>query len=106
MTSLLKDRQWAAVAAVVGFATTALYVALIVSEGNSIVASIPWAVSMVIGSGLAFAATQIADTRLSSKLLVATTAIFAVIGTLAIFSIGLGFLVAAAAALMAVIRLG
>jgi hypothetical protein len=105
MTSLLKHRPWAAAAALVGFAMTALYVALIVTQGNTVGEWLPWAVAMAIGSGLAFASTQTADLRVTRKLLIATMAIFAIIGLVAILSIGFGFLLAAAAALIAFVRL-
>ncbi len=81
MTSFLKDRWWAAVAAIVGFAMTALYVALLMAEGNAIVEWLPWAVSMAVAIGLAFASTHTVDAPVTRKLLIATSAIFAVIGT-------------------------
>ncbi len=106
MASLFHGRPWAAAAAVVGFAMTAVYVVVILGEGdNSLTAVLPWAVVMASGGALAFAATQIADPPVARTLLIGATAIFGIIGTLAIFSIGLGFLLAAATALIAVVRL-
>jgi hypothetical protein len=83
----------------------AVYVTLMVSEGNnSLFEVLPWALVMALGAVLAFASAHAEDPRLARNLLVAATALFGVLGVLSLFSIGLGFLLAAAAAAVGLVR--
>jgi hypothetical protein len=84
---------------------TAVYLAVILAEGDDSFSEIfPWALLMATGAVLAFASTQVANLRVARGLLLGAAAIFGVIGLLAILSIGLGFLLAAVAAVVAAVR--
>ena len=104
--SSLNNRPWAGGAAVLGFAMLAVYVTLSVAQGNtSWFEVLPWVLAMATGSALAFASAQVVDRRLGRNLLLGATALFGLIGVLSLFSIGLGFLLAAAAAAVGAARL-
>lgn len=93
-------------AAIVGFAMVAVYVTLIAAQGNtSWFEVLPWALPMATGSALAFASAQVVDRRMARNLLLGATAFFGVIGVLSLFSIGLGFVLAGAAAAVGAPRL-
>ena len=105
-TSSLRRRPWATGAAVLGFAMLAVYVTLIVAQGNtSWFEVLPWVLAMATGSAVAFTSAQVVDRRLGRNLLLGATALFGVIGALSLFSIGLGFVLAAAAAAVGATRL-
>jgi hypothetical protein len=105
-TPSLSRRPWAIGAAVLGFAMLAVYVTLIVAEGNnSLVEVLPWALLMATGAVIAFASAHMADPRVARNLLLGATALFGVIGAISLFSVGLGFLLAAAAAAVGAVRL-
>lgn len=105
-TPSLSRRPWATSAAILGFAMLAVYVTLIVAEGNnSLFEVLPWALLMAAGAVVAFASAHIADRRMARNLLLGATALFGVIGAVSLFSIGLGFLLAAAAAAVGAVRL-
>jgi hypothetical protein len=77
-----------------------------VSEGNnSLFEVLPWALVMAVGAVFALASVPIADPRMARNLLLVATALFGVIGAVSLFSIGLGFLVAAVAAAAGAVRL-
>ena len=105
-TPILSRRPWATGAAILGFAMLAVYVTLIVAEGNnSWFDVLPWALLMAAGSAVAFASAQVVDRRMARNLLLGAAALFGVIGALSLFSIGLGFLLAATAAAIGAARL-
>ena len=102
----MSKRPWATGAAVLGVATLAVYVTLIVAQGNtSWFEVLPWVLAMATGSAVAIASALVADRRLARNLLLGATALFSVIGALSLLSIGLGFLLAAAAAAVGAARL-
>jgi hypothetical protein len=83
----------------------AVYVTLMVSEGNnSLFEVLPWALVMAFVAVFALASAHADDPRLARNLLVLATALFGVLGALSLFSIGLGFLLAAAAAAVGLVR--
>jgi drug/metabolite transporter (DMT)-like permease len=105
-TVSLRRRPWAIGAAILGVAMLAVYVALNIAQGNTSWFEVPpWALLMATGSALAFASAQVADRRMSRNLLFGAAALFGLIGVLSLFSIGLGFVLAAAVAVVGVIRL-
>jgi hypothetical protein len=60
----LTKRPWAAFTALLGFGMLAVYVAVIVAEGNNSIAEIaPWALLMAIPTILAFASVLMRDFR-------------------------------------------
>ena len=84
----------------------AVYVTLIAAQGDiSWFEVLPWVLAMASGSAVAFASAQVVDRRLARNLLLGATALFGVIGALSLLSIGLGFLLAAAAATVGAARL-
>jgi hypothetical protein len=102
----LSRRPWAIGAAVLGFAMLAVYVTLIVAEGNnSLFEVLPWAMTMATGAVIAFASAHVADRRVARNLLLGATALFGVVGAISLFSVGLGFLLAAAVAAVGAVRL-
>ena len=85
---------------------SAVDVILIVAEGNnSLFEILPWALAMAAGAVIAFASAHVADRRIARNLLLGATALFGVIGVTSLFSVGLGFLLAAAAAAVGSVRL-
>ena len=93
-------------AAILGVAMLAVYVTLIIAEGNTSWPEVlPWALLMATGSALAFASAQVVDRRMSRNLLFGAAALFGLIGVLSLFSIGVGFVLAAAVAVVGVMRL-
>ena len=105
-TPSLSRRPWATGAAILGFAMSAVYVTLIVAEGNnSLLEVLPWALAMATGAVIAFVSAHVADRRIARNLLLGATALFGVIGAISLFSVGLGFLLAAAASAIGAVRL-
>jgi len=77
----------------------AIYVTLIVSqEGNTFVDILPWALLMAIATAIAFASVFVTGSRIARNLLVGAAALFGVLGVAGLLTIGIGFLLAAAAA--------
>ena len=102
----LSKRPWATGAAVFGVAMLAVYVTVIAAQGNtSWLEVLPWVLAMATGSAIAFASAQVVDRSLARNLLLGATALFGLIGVLSLFSIGLGFMLAAAAAAVGAARL-
>jgi len=84
----------------------AAYLALIVAQGGvALIDVLPWAVLMLIAALAALAAAQFEDRRIARKIMVAAAGLFTLLGVVSIFSIGIGFLVAAVLAVLAAIRL-
>lgn len=84
----------------------AVYVALIVAEGNnSFFEVFPWTLLMATAAVIAFASLHVADLRIARNLLVGAAALYGLIGAVSIFSIGLGFLLAAVLAAKGVAEL-
>ena len=95
-------RRWAALAAIVGFGMAAVYLALIVSEGNNGFGEVaPWALAMLGAAALSLIAANTEVDRRTRVLLLISAATFLAIGVVSIFSLGLGFLAAGAMALFA-----
>lgn len=89
-----------------GFGMLAVYVAVIVGEGNNSLAEVaPWVLLMAIPTVLAFWSVLVREVRVARGLLIGAAALFGIVGALGILTIGIGFLLAAAAALIATSRL-
>lgn len=105
-SSELMKRPWATATAVLGFALLAVYLTLIVSQGgNEIFEILPWALLMATAGVMSFAAIHVREVRIARNLLVGAALLYAVIGAVAILSIGFGFLLTAAVAVIAITRL-
>jgi len=106
-TSRRRGRYWALAAGGIGFAMTVVYVALIISQGDAEWAPVAlFVAAMALASTSALTAEAISDVETGRRFLVFSTLMFAVVGMLGIFTIGLPFLVAAALAAIGAIRLG
>lgn len=83
-----------------------VYITLILAEGgNSLFEVLPWALVMAIATIAAFAATAIHNHHLARNLMIGSAVVFAMLGLVSIFSIGLGFLATAVLATVAAIQL-
>jgi hypothetical protein len=106
MGSGLLRRPWALATAVLGFAMVATYIGLIVAQGgDSFGEVLAWALLMSIPAVAALAAVEIEDLRIARRLLGAAAVLFLVVGAVSIFSVGIGFLLIAALAAVAAVRL-
>ena len=90
----------------IGFATTFIYIGLIVSQGEPEWGRV-WifALLMALASTFALAAEAVADVSTGRGLLVLSALVFAVVGVLGFFSIGAPFLLAAVVAAVGSARL-
>jgi hypothetical protein len=83
------------VGGVIGLATLAAYLAIIVSEGDDSAGEVvPWAAAMALAGTAAVAGSLSTPRRHGQSLLRAAAVGFIVVGLLAIFSIGLPLLIA------------
>lgn len=96
------NRRWAALAAVVGFAMVAVYLSIMVSEGNNSFSEIaPWVLAMLAPAILSLVAWTTEVDRRARAMLLGAAALYLAIGILSIFSLGIGFLAAGFMALFA-----
>lgn len=94
----------ASASAVVAALTTVIYVAVIVQEGNnSFWAVFPWLMIMLIGTLVAFASLLAPGPRVAQLCAIGAAVILGVLGLVAIFSVGIGFLMAAVLACVAAV---
>jgi fructose-specific phosphotransferase system IIC component len=92
----LAGSGWAWASAAVALATTAVYGALIVDEGdNSFWEVFPWFMIMMIGIGAMLASALVEEAHVSRAFAIAGTLVLGATGLVSIFSVGLGFLIAA-----------
>lgn len=92
-------RGWAWVSSALAGATTVVYVAVIANEGNNSFWDVfPWVMLMLVGTGTAVTAALVRDSRVSRAFALAGVVILGIVGLVSIFSVGIGLLLAAAAA--------
>ena len=97
-------RMAASASAVVAALTTVIYVAVIVQEGNnSFWAVFPWLMIMLIGTFVALASSLASGPRVGQSCAIAAAVILGVLGLVAIFSVGIGFILAAVLACLAAV---
>ena len=100
----LTRRGWAALSSALAAVTLAVYVAVIVGEGDdSFWEVFPWLVLMLVSLCAAVLAAVARDSRVRHAFALAAVVLLAVLGLVSIFSVGLGFLLAAVAAGMAAV---
>jgi hypothetical protein len=100
-------RPWAIAAAIAGYAMVAVYVALIVAQGDTPLGLVvPWVLAMTTAATLALVAAPVSADQAARRLLFIAAAIFLVIGFLGVLTIGLGFLIAGGLAIAGATRLG
>jgi len=89
-------RRPALAAAVIGLVASALYVGIIMVEGNNTLSqSAPWAALMLTASALALLGAVTPKQSTARLALLAASVLFVVLGFLAIFTIGILFIGAA-----------
>ena len=102
----LDQRPWVVAAAILAGAVLALYLGLILSEGdNSIGSILPWASLMGLGVVAIVAALLIPDKRRARTVLTVAAVMYGALGIVSIFSIGIGFLVVAGLLTVAISKL-
>lgn len=88
---------------VAGAVMLALYLTLLVAQGDGLdAAALPWGMLMAAAAALAGIAARTAEPATARNLLIPAVALFLLLGVLAILSIGIGFLVAAALGITAI----
>lgn len=92
----MRLRLWAWLSAGIGGLTTVTYLAVIVREGNNGLWDVaPWTALMLLGTGMALAAAVSPSRPVRIFAAVTAAVVLGLLGLVAIFSVGLGFLVAA-----------
>lgn len=96
------QRSLACGSAVLALITTTVYVIVIQQEGNnSFWAVFPWAAVMLIGAFLGLGSALTSNAAVGRFAAIAAAVTLGLLGVVAIFSIGLGFILAALLALLA-----
>jgi peptidoglycan/LPS O-acetylase OafA/YrhL len=89
-------RKWALASTIVAAATTTIYVVAIAAEGNNAFWDIfPRAALMLIGTGASLSSAVSRNPRVARSMAIAAVAVLGTLGVVAIFSVGLGFILAA-----------
>ena len=79
-----------------------MYLVLLSNEGNnSFLETLPWVLVVAIATLGAFASAFVPKRHLAGNLAIAATMVFGGVGLLALASVGLGFLMAAAMSMFA-----
>jgi hypothetical protein len=105
-SAVQRSRAWAIASVILGAAMLAVYLGIMMSEGNNtFVYVLPWALLMSIAPALALASVVVLDLRMARNLLIGAAALFGVLGVVSVFTIGVGFLIAAALAAVGAARL-
>lgn len=99
------QRASASASAVIAALTTAVYVVVILQEGNNSFWDVfPWVMIMLIGTFAALASALAPGPGIGPfSAIAAATVILGILGVLAIFSVGVGFILAAVLACLAAV---
>jgi len=98
-------RLSASASALVAALTTVVYVVVILQEGNNAFWDVfPWVTIMLIGTLAALVPALAADPRVGRASAIAATVVLGALGVVAILSVGVGFILAAALACLAAAR--
>lgn len=98
------QRMSASASAVVAALTTVVYVVVILQEGNNSFWDVfPWVMIMLIGTFAALASALVPDPGIGRFSAIAAMVILGILGLVAIFSVGVGFILAAALACLAAV---
>lgn len=104
MEPLGVHRKSAAASAVVAALTTVVYLVVILREGDNPVRDVvPWLMAMLIGTVAAVASALAPDPRVGRLAAIAATVVLGGLGVVAIFSVGVGFILAAVLACLAAV---
>ena len=94
--SVVSIRPWGIASAAVGLISSGIYVGVIASEGNNTLREVaPWAGMMLAASVVMLVGAVVPRPSVAKAALLVAIALFAVVGFLALFSIGLLFVAAA-----------
>lgn len=89
-------RAWSFASAVVAALTTAVYLIVIMVEGNNSVWDVfPWAMLMVVGAAASLWSALSRNASVGRGLAIGAAVVLGVLGVVAMFSVGLGLVVAA-----------
>jgi hypothetical protein len=95
-------RPWSLGCAVASALTTAVYLAVIIAEGDDSVWDVfPWAMLMVLGTAASLWSALSRNASVGRAMAITSAVILGVVGVLAMFSVGLGLVVAAVLAVVA-----
>jgi hypothetical protein len=104
--SSVRDRRWATSASLVGFGMLAIYLALVLSEGNDTISEVlPWVGLMAVAATLALVAARIHNVQSARMVLIGSAVMYFGIGAVSILTIGIGFIIAGVIAVVGVARL-
>lgn len=100
-----RQPKWSWASTAVAVTTTAIYVAVIAGEGNNPFWDVlPWAMLMVIATGAVLVSALTDDPSLGRFSATAGAVLLGSLGVIAIFSVGVGFLLSAVLAGIAAAR--
>lgn len=94
-------RRWAWLSALAAGITTTIYLIATATEGEAFWDIAPWAMLMLLGTGMALCAALVPNRPVRVFSAVTAAVVFGILGLIAIFTVGFGFLVAAAFAIAA-----
>jgi hypothetical protein len=98
-------RAWSLASAVAGVLTTSVYLIVIMMEGNNSVWDVfPWAMLMVVGTAASLWSALSSNASVGRSMAIGAAVVLGVIGVVAMFSVGLGLVVAAILAVVAAAR--
>lgn len=87
---------WSLASAVAAALTTAVYLIVIVNEGNNPVWDVfPWAMLMVVGTAASLWSALSHNASVGRSMAIGAAVVLGVVGVIAMFSIGLGLVVGA-----------
>lgn len=105
-SSELLRRPWTTITAALGFGMLAVYLTLILSQGGvDIFETLPWSLLMATAAVISLSAVLVREVRIARGLLIGAAVLYVAIGLVAILTIGLGFLLTASTAAIAIARL-
>lgn len=89
-------RTWALASTAAAALTTAIYLIVITIEGNNSVWDVfPWAMLMVVGSAASLWSALSRNARVGRSMAIGAAVVLGVVGVVAVFSVGLGLILAA-----------
>jgi hypothetical protein len=98
-------RAWSLASAVASALTTSVYLIVIMIEGNNSVWDVfPWAMLMVVGTAASLWSALSSTAAVGRSMAIGAAVVLGVVGVVAMFSVGLGLVVAAILACVAAAR--
>ena len=98
-------RAWSVASTAAAALTTAIYVLVIVNEGNNSVWDVfPWAMLMIFGTAASLWSALSANASVGRSMAIGAAAVLGIVGLVAMFSVGLGLILAAILAGVAAVK--